>query len=144
MPVFVSNSIEETEAFGVRAASAASPGHIFALRGDLGAGKTAFVRGLGRGLGLESRVHSPTYSLINIYSGGRVPLYHLDLYRLDSPDQVLHAGLEEYLSGAEGIAVVEWAERWEFPGVAAARIHRFHFRTVGENIREIDYDDFGT
>ena len=144
MPVLISNSIEETERFGVQVGTRLCRGDILALSGDLGAGKTALVRGLARGLGVESRVHSPTYSLINIYTGGRTVLYHLDLYRLDSADQVLHAGLEEYLSGKDGVAVVEWAERWEFPGIATARIRRIHLSPIGENIREIVYDDFGT
>jgi tRNA threonylcarbamoyladenosine biosynthesis protein TsaE len=73
------------------------------------------VKGLARGLGIAARVHSPTFALVNIYNGGRLTLFHLDLYRLDTPEQIHAAGLEEYLK-PEGVTVIEWAERW-FGGV---------------------------
>jgi tRNA threonylcarbamoyladenosine biosynthesis protein TsaE len=84
---------------------------VIGLCGDLGAGKTQLVKGLARGLGIAARVHSPTFALVNIYNGGRLTLYHLDLYRLDTREQILAAGLEEYLK-PEGVTVIEWAERW--------------------------------
>ena len=84
---------------------------MIGLSGDLGAGKTQFVKGLARGLGIAARVHSPTFALVNIYAGGRLTLFHLDLYRLDTPEQIAAAGLEEYLRPA-GVTVIEWAERW--------------------------------
>ena len=84
---------------------------VIGLCGDLGAGKTQLVKGLARGLGITARVHSPTFALVNIYNGGRLTLFHLDLYRLDTREQILAAGLEEYLKPA-GVTVIEWAERW--------------------------------
>ena len=84
---------------------------VIGLCGDLGAGKTQLVKGLARGLGIVERVHSPTFALVNIYNGGRLTLFHLDLYRLDTHEQILAAGLEEYLRPA-GVTVIEWAERW--------------------------------
>ncbi len=94
----------------------AAPGLLIGLSGDLGAGKTQLVKGLARGLGIASRIHSPTFALINIHEGGRMPLFHLDLYRLDTRDQIVAAGLEEYLSrgqrSGQGLTVVEWAEKW--------------------------------
>ena len=106
----ISHSPAETEALGEKFGRAAERGLVVALSGELGAGKTQFVRGLARGLGVTGRVHSPTFTLVNEYGGGRLKLFHLDLYRLETPQQILNAGIEEYLS-PDGVAVVEWAER---------------------------------
>ncbi len=135
-------SAAETEALGERLGRVASPGSVFGLSGDLGAGKTAFVRGFARGLGCTGRAHSPTFALLNEYPGGRCRLFHLDLYRLNGPDDVRGAGLEEYLSAPDGIAVVEWIERWCGDG-AAAGIRRLRFETVDEDTRDITDDDAG-
>jgi tRNA threonylcarbamoyladenosine biosynthesis protein TsaE len=107
----VSHSAAETEALGEGLARSASRGTVFALSGDLGAGKTQLVKGIARGLGIKARVHSPTFTLVNIYPGGRLTLFHLDLYRLNGPEDIRAAGLEEYLR-PDGVAVIEWAERW--------------------------------
>jgi tRNA threonylcarbamoyladenosine biosynthesis protein TsaE len=112
MVTSISHSPAETAALGERFGRAAAPGLVIGLVGDLGAGKTQFVRGLARGLGIEARVHSPTFALVNIYTGGRLTLFHLDLYRLDTREQIAAAGLEQYLRPA-GVTVVEWAERWD-------------------------------
>src|SRR5258705_2890718 len=106
-----SNSPEETEALGESWGRAARSGWVVALCGDVGAGKTQLVKGFARGLGFAGRVHSPTFSLVNIYNGGRLTLFHLDLYRLDTPAQIISAGLEEYLP-PEGVAVIEGAQGW--------------------------------
>lgn len=107
--VVVSRSEEETRAFGARLAAVLDAGDLVGLCGDLGAGKTCLVRGLAEGLGIPpTRVRSPTFTLIAEYGGGRVPLYHLDLYRLE-PTAVDQLALREYLDG-DGICVVEWFE----------------------------------
>src|ERR1044072_7322108 len=111
MPALISHAVSETEALGESWGRAAQKGLVIGLSGDLGAGKTQLVKGLARGLGITERVHSPTFTLVNVYSGGRLPLFHLDLYRLETREQILGAGLEEYLR-PNGIAVIEWAERW--------------------------------
>ena len=118
MATFISHSPAETEAFGEAWGGTARPGLIIGLSGDLGAGKTQLVKGIARGLNISSRVRSPTFSLINIYEGGRLVLYHLDLYRLDGPEQITAAGLEQYLN-TEGVTVVEWAEKWFQPPAAS-------------------------
>ena len=94
----ISHSPAETEALGEKLGRAAQHGFVFALSGELGAGKTQLVKGIARGLGVTARVHSPTFTLVNEYGGGRLKLFHLDLYRLETPAQILSAGIEEFLS----------------------------------------------
>jgi tRNA threonylcarbamoyladenosine biosynthesis protein TsaE len=108
----ISHSAAETEAIGEEWGRQAVAGWILGLSGDLGAGKTQLVRGLARGLSVNDRVFSPTFALVNEYGGGRLPLAHMDLYRLETERQIIGAGLEEYLRPA-GVTVVEWIERWE-------------------------------
>lgn len=117
---FITRSAEETQSLGEACGRAARRGQVFALCGDLGAGKTQWVRGFARGAGFSGRVQSPTFGLVNVYEGGRLPVFHLDLYRLDTRGQIVAAGLEEYLTGPDGVAVVEWAERWFAPGAGMA------------------------
>jgi tRNA threonylcarbamoyladenosine biosynthesis protein TsaE len=141
---FVSHSPAETEALGERWGRAAQHGLVLALSGDLGAGKTQLVKGLARGLAVTARVHSPTFTLVNEYGGGRLKLFHLDLYRLETPVQILSAGIEEFLS-PDGVAVIEWAERlaagsWQ---LAAGKIKRVRIEISSETERKIIYDDFG-
>ena len=109
---FITRSPEETEALGARLAGALEPGAVVAFTGDLGAGKTAFVRGLARGLGIQDRVTSPTFTIVNEYEGGRLPLFHFDLYRLGSADELFDIGWEDYLARG-GVCAVEWSERME-------------------------------
>ena len=109
---FITNSPEETEALGARLARALEPGAVVAFTGDLGAGKTAFVRGLARGLGVRDRVTSPTFTIVNEYEGGRLPLFHFDLYRLGCADELFDIGWEDYLARG-GVCAVEWSERME-------------------------------
>ena len=110
MPAFLSHSPAETAALGEKLGRAVARGLVIALSGELGAGKTQFVRGLARGLDIPGRVHSPTFTLVNEYGGGRLKLFHLDLYRLETPTQILSAGVEEFLQ-PDGVSVIEWAER---------------------------------
>ena len=110
MATCTSHSPAETESIGEAWGREAQSGLVIGLCGDLGAGKTQLVKGLARGLGITARVHSPTFALVNIYAGGRLTLFHLDLYRLDTPEQVFAAGLGEYLE-PEGVTVIEWADK---------------------------------
>src|SRR3989441_8313673 len=111
MATYISHSPAETEALGEQWGRAAQSGLVIALCGDLGAGKTQLVKGLARGLDTPAQVHSPTFALVNIYTGGRLTLFHLDLYRLETRQQIVGAGLEDYLHPA-GVTVIEWADRW--------------------------------
>lgn len=106
---YYSNSPAETEAIGAALAKRLGPGSVVAFTGDLGAGKTAFVRGLARGLGVTSRVTSPTFTVVNEYGEGRLPLFHFDMYRLSSSDELYDIGWEDYLARG-GICAVEWSE----------------------------------
>ena len=106
---FVTNSEGETEALGARLADKLAPGAVIAFTGDLGAGKTAFTRGLARGLGIADRVTSPTFTIVNEYEGGRLPLFHFDMYRLSSSDELFDVGWEDYLA-RWGVCAVEWSE----------------------------------
>jgi tRNA threonylcarbamoyladenosine biosynthesis protein TsaE len=111
MATFISHSAQETAALGEQWGHKVQAGLVIGLSGDLGAGKTQLVKGLARGLGIGERVQSPTFALVNLYTSGRLPLYHLDLYRLETAEQIRSAGLEQYLE-TEGVTIVEWAERW--------------------------------
>lgn len=105
-------SPEETEQVGAALAARLQPGQVVAFRGPLGAGKTAFTRGLARGLGVAGPVTSPTYTIVNEYTGGRMPLFHFDMYRLRSEDDLFDIGWEDYLDRG-GVCAVEWSERVE-------------------------------
>ena len=106
---YTTNSPAQTEAVGAALAKVLVPGTVIAYRGDLGAGKTAFTRGLARGLGFNELVTSPTYTIVNEYLGGRLPLFHFDMYRLHSADDLWDIGWEDYLERG-GICAVEWSE----------------------------------
>lgn len=102
-------SAAETEALGEKLAQQLQGGEVIAFTGDLGAGKTAFTRGLARGLGITDRVTSPTFTIVNEYEGGRLPLFHFDMYRLSSSDELYDIGWEDYLARG-GVCAVEWSE----------------------------------
>ena len=106
---FTTNSPAQTEALGAALAQRLTPGTVIAYRGDLGAGKTAFTRGLARGLGCGEIVTSPTYTIVNEYLSGRLPLFHFDMYRLASSDDLWDIGWEDYLDRG-GVCAVEWSE----------------------------------
>lgn len=155
MATLISHSPEQTFAIGEDWGREAAPGWVIGLSGELGAGKTHLVKGLARGLGITARVTSPSFALVNEYRDGRLPLFHLDLYRLDSPEQIIGAGLEPYLNGTEGIAVVEWVERWlgqknQGPSPNAqcpmlpqpsTRFRHVLIESVSETERRITYED---
>ena len=109
---YITTSPQETEALGQALARRLRPGDVLAYYGDLGAGKTAFTRGVAAGLGIPDRVTSPTYTIVNEYEGGRLPLFHFDMYRLGSADELFDIGWEDYLSRG-GVCAVEWSENVE-------------------------------
>ena len=130
---FITNSPAETEAVGQALAKILTPGAVIAYRGDLGAGKTAFTRGLARGLGANEQVTSPTYTIVNEYEGGRLPLFHFDMYRLDSADDLFDIGWEDYLLRG-GVCAVEWSEN--VPEAMADAI-TVEIRKISDNDRQI-------
>ena len=142
---FISHSPAETEALGEKFGRAAQRGLVLALSGDLGAGKTQLVKGLARGLGIAARVHSPTFTLVNEYGGGRLRLFHLDLYRLETRGQIVSAGLEEFLQ-PDGVTVIEWAEKLRAEGgrqKAETKWISVKIEILNESERKIIYDDLG-
>ncbi len=149
MATFISHSPDETTALGEQWGRDAAPGWIIGLSGDLGAGKTQLVKGLARGLGITARIQSPTFALVNEYSDGRLPLAHLDLYRLDTPEQIHGAGLDEYFRSPPGVVVVEWCERWPDFNPQSAITHRpsrfrlVHIEQIHNTGRRITYEDSG-
>jgi tRNA threonylcarbamoyladenosine biosynthesis protein TsaE len=145
MATFISHSPAETESLGEKFGRAAQSGFVFALTGDLGAGKTQFVKGFARGLGISARVHSPTFTLVNEYGGGRLKLFHLDLYRLETPAQILSAGVGEFLS-PDGVSVIEWAEKLKAESgkrKAENKMIEVQIEILTGSERKIIYDDFG-
>ena len=130
---FLTNSPAETEAVGIALGKVLQPGTILAYKGDLGAGKTAFTRGLARGLGCSDMVTSPTYTIVNEYLSGRLPLFHFDMYRLSSADDLWDIGWEDYLD-RNGICAVEWSENVEeaLEGAISVTIEK-----LGEDSRRI-------
>jgi len=142
MDTIISNSATDTESHGFHYAEDLKSGAVIGLSGDLGAGKTCWVRGLARNLGVVSRVYSPTFALLHEYEGGRVPLFHLDLYRLESVDEIYGAGLEQYLLNPAGITVVEWIERWvDFPPISLSDYRKIYIEILDEFKRKIVIND---
>ena len=130
---FVTNSPEETEAVGEKLAQTLLPGTVIAYEGDLGAGKTAFTRGLARGLGIIDCVTSPTYTIVQEYLGGRMPLFHFDMYRLGSSDELFDIGWEDYLERG-GVCAVEWSENVADAMEGAVTVC---IQKLGEDMRKI-------
>ena len=130
---YITNSPEQTEAVGMALARVLEPGTVLAYKGDLGAGKTAFTRGLAKGLGCRDMVTSPTYTIVNEYLSGRMPLFHFDMYRLASSDDLWDIGWEDYLERG-GVCAVEWSENVEdaLEGAISVTIEK-----LGEDSRRI-------
>ena len=110
MEIVESFSPEDTFALGVKLGAEARPGQIYMLNGDLGVGKTAFTQGLARGLHIDEPVSSPTFTILQEYESGRLPLYHFDVYRLGEPEELEEIGCDDYFFG-NGVCLIEWAER---------------------------------
>ena len=136
---FSSNSVAETEAIAAELAQSLQGGECIALHGDLGAGKTQFVRGLVRGLGGNPRaVSSPTFVLLNVYDGGRLTVYHLDAYRVAGADDFEAIGFSELLDQPSGVVVVEWAERVR--SLLPPKCIDVRIEPIGEGRRHIEID----
>lgn len=103
------SSVDQTRDLGTAVSAMAGPGDVVVLAGDLGAGKTAFVQGFGRGLGVAERITSPTFTIVHVYEGGRLPIHHIDVYRLDQLSEVLDLGLAEMLDEG-GVVLIEWGD----------------------------------
>lgn len=134
---FITHSAEETEALGERLAQTLTGGEVVAYFGELGAGKTAFTRGLARGLGFTGTVTSPTFALINEYIGGRLPLYHFDMYRISGWEDLYSTGFFEYAEQG-GVIAAEWSENIE--NALPAGTVTVSFEQTGENERVINID----
>jgi tRNA threonylcarbamoyladenosine biosynthesis protein TsaE len=148
MATIISLSPDQTQALGEQWGQSARPGWILGLTGDLGAGKTQLVKGLARGLGVRQPILSATFALVQLYPQGRLPLVHMDLYRLDTMEQILAAGLDLYLTDASGVIVIEWSDRWD-PPLRSLPLPGIRYREVrldleSEFQRRITYDDFGS
>lgn len=141
---FLTHTPEETEALGEALGRQLRGGEIVAYYGDLGAGKTAFTRGLARGLDISARVTSPTYTIVNEYLGGRLPLFHFDMYRLSSADDLFDIGWEDYLQRG-GVCAVEWSENVQeaLENAVTVRIEKHSDETREITIEgNTDYENF--
>ena len=136
----ITNSAEETMLIGEKLAKTLKPGDMIALSGDLGSGKTTFTKGIGKGLGVKDskRINSPTFVLIKEYNG-KVPLYHLDLYRLDDLKEIENLAIEEYIYGT-GVTVIEWADKMKC--LLPKKHISVRFKVKGDNKREVLVEDF--
>jgi tRNA threonylcarbamoyladenosine biosynthesis protein TsaE len=141
MATHISKSPEETFRLASVLASQALPGLVIGLIGDLGAGKTQFAKGFADGLGITERIHSPTFTLVNEYRSGRLPCFHLDLYRLDTAEQILAAGLEQYFKPEGAITLVEWFDRAEQRIPISGRLLKVRIEHQSETERAITYED---
>ena len=137
MATFISNNPAETEAFGRQLANRVGPGSVLALKGELGSGKTQFVKGLVAGLGSKAPATSPTFTIVHEYAGGRLPVYHFDFFRLHDHQSVVRLGLDDYFFG-DGVSVIEWADR--FPELIPGHALWISFEIKSENARTITSD----
>ena len=136
----ITNSAAETRELGKRLAEKLEAGDVILLEGDLGAGKSEFARGTAAGLGVQETVTSPSFTILNVYESGRLPLYHFDWYRLESSEELYELGMDEYLGG-NGIALVEWPE--QCPDAVPEDCLRIRITAAGENTRRIEAEPAG-
>ena len=136
----VTNSAAETRKLGARLAEKLKAGDVVLLEGELGAGKSELARGVAKGLGVQETVTSPSFTILNVYESGRVPLYHFDWYRLENEEELYELGMDEYLGG-DGIALVEWPGRC--PEAVPADCLLIRITAEGENTRRIEAEERG-
>ena len=136
----ISRSAKETRAVGQQLASLLKAGDVVLLDGDLGAGKSELARGVARGLGIEGAVPSPSFTILNAYDEGRIPLYHFDWYRIEDANEIYEMGMEEQLGG-DGIALIEWSTKAE--ECVPPKHMKITLKPLDENTREITFETFG-
>lgn len=137
----ITRSPEETFALGRELARLAKPGQVYCLDGDLGVGKTVFAQGFAAGLGIAEPVNSPTFTILQVYGEGRLPLYHFDLYRLGAPEELEEIGYEEYFFG-DGVCLIEWAEQAaEYLPAGAVSVKIRKTPEQGFSYREIEVEE---
>ncbi len=134
------NSAKETRRLGESLAGRLQAGDVILLEGELGAGKSELARGIAKGLGVEETVTSPSFTILNVYTSGRLPLYHFDWYRVGDEEEIYELGMEEYLGG-DGVALVEWPG--QCPGVVPDKCLRISIGKTGEEEREITAEALG-
>ena len=138
---YLANSLEETRKIAAELAETLKKGTVLGLCGPLGAGKTAFTQGLTKQLHIKDTVNSPTFTIINEYTNGPLPIYHIDLYRLTSYQEALNTGLTEYLPSNDGITIVEWADH--IPEIMPKNFLKINIKIIENNQREISiYENF--
>jgi tRNA threonylcarbamoyladenosine biosynthesis protein TsaE len=142
MVTHISETPKHTLSLGEQLGRTLTAGDVVGLVGDLGAGKTQFVKGIVRGLGIHSRIHSPTFTLVNEYSSDTIRCYHLDLYRLENSSQIISAGLEQYVLDGDAIVVIEWFDRWSADLPQPHRGICVTIQTIAENVRQLSYESF--
>jgi tRNA threonylcarbamoyladenosine biosynthesis protein TsaE len=140
LATFISNSPTETEAIGRQLAEDVEAGSVLALKGELGSGKTLFTKGLVAGLGSSAAVTSPTFTIVHEYQGGRLPVYHFDLFRLENRGSAGRLGLEDYFFG-DGVSIIEWADR--FPDLVPENARWISFEIKSERQRILTFLDHG-
>ncbi len=136
-----SNSAEETFKFGAELGKSAEPGTVYCLDGDLGTGKTVIAKGIASGLGIKEPVSSPTFTVVQVYDDGRLPLYHFDVYRIEDPCEMEEIGYEDYFYG-KGVTIIEWSDMIsEYIPSDAVRIRLKKELKKGFDYRKIEIDD---
>ena len=136
----ITGSTQETRMLGEKMAGSLAAGDVILLEGALGAGKSELARGIARGLGVKETVTSPSFTILNVYESGRIPLYHFDWYRLSDKEELYELGMDEYLGG-DGVALVEWPERC--PEAVPDRYLKIRITAEGENVRRIEAEPAG-
>lgn len=135
---YTSKSISDTNAIAKELAQNAKPGDVIALVGEMGAGKTHFSKAFAKELGITSTVNSPTFTIMNSYEEGRIPLYHFDAYRIEDPDEMTEIGFEEFIYG-QGVCVIEWADI--IKDILPTSFLLVKIETLGENERKIKIEE---
>lgn len=138
--MIITRSAAETRALGARLAELLQSGDVVLLEGELGAGKSEFARGVARGLGITGPVPSPSFTILNAYDEGRIPLYHFDWYRIEDPEEIREMGMDEQLGG-DGAALIEWSEKAE--ECLPERALRVRLRVIDGETREITFEPCG-